>query len=709
MHKKHLFAAFRVLFLSLIMLPARADKGMWLPFLLKEIEGEMQKAGLRLSADDIYSINKSSLKDAVVRFGGGCTGEIVSNQGLLFTNHHCGYGQLARHSTVENDRLTNGFWAMTRQEELPCAGLSVTFVVRMEDVTRQVLDGIAGEVGTFERDEAINQRIKELEAKAVAGTNYKAQIKPYYYGAEFYMTVTETFNDVRLVGSPPEAIGKFGGDTDNWMWPRHTGDFMVFRIYADKNNNPANYSPDNVPYTPKHHFPISLKGIKEGDFTMVFGFPGRTEQYLPPQAVKNLSEKIDPLRVGIRAERLAIMARGMEKSPAVRLKYASEYASVANYWKKWDGEMKGIKLMNGVEEKKKEEKIFSDWLTKQYGNDEAASAMQTMADAYKYWLPNDLATTVINEAIMNIAPIDLIDEAQKDLKSKNIDGLIKLARARFSQWDPTIERENMAAMLKVVLRDTTIAPLGLIGIVIQQSSGGELDRWTERVWANSVLTDSARFIAAMTKAIGGDAAALETDPIYNLYLKVVGHYQETIAPVMSKMQTTMQRIQYEYVRGLRAAQPNVRFFPDANGTLRLTYGKVEPYKAFDGKTYPVFTDLDGVMKKENPNNKEFIVPARLKELYQKKDYGRYAVNGSVPVAFIASNHTTGGNSGSPLLNADGHLVGINFDRNWEGTKSDVLYDRTQCRNISVDVRFVLFIIDKYARATHLLDEMTLVN
>jgi hypothetical protein len=691
------------------LLPAHADKGMWLPFLLREIEGEMQQAGLRLSADDIYSINHASLKDAVVRFGGGCTAEVVSKEGLLLTNHHCGYYYLASHSTVQNDRLTHGFWAKDRSEELPCPGLTATFVVRMEDVTRQVLDGITAPVGSPERDRAVAERIKTVTEKAVAGTPYQAAIKAYYYGAEYYMTVTETFTDVRLVGSPPEAVGKFGGDTDNWMWPRHTGDFMVYRIYAGSDNTPAAYSADNVPYRPRHHFPISLNGVKEGDFTMVFGFPGRTEQYLPAEAVRNLSERIDPLRVAIRDERLRIMARYMDRDPATRLNYASEYASVANYWKKWDGEMKGIRLMDGVKAKQAEEDLCFGHMAKEKGEGPAGQARQSLTDAYRQQLPYDLANAVMNEALMSIAPFDLLIDWQKALDANDIPGMRKVAKGKLSTWNLTLEKEMMAAMLRWAVSDSTIEPLRGIRTRILSESKGDVKTWADQLWQRSVLTTDRELMALLARMEKGDRTKLDQDPIYQFFLFVAQEQANNLAPAMARNRAVLDLLQHDYVAALRRAQPKVRFFPDANGTLRLTYGKVEPYRAFDGKTYPVITDLDGIMAKEKPGDKEFSVPERLKELWKNKDYGRYAVNGTVPVAFIASNHTTGGNSGSPLLNADGHLVGINFDRNWEGTKSDVLYDRTQCRNISVDIRYVMFIIDRYAGATHLVDEMTVVQ
>lgn len=695
-----------------------ADKGMWLPFLLSEIEGEMQEAGLKLSAEDIYSVNKSSLKDAVVRFGGGCTAEIISDQGLLLTNHHCGYYYINKLSTVENNRLQDGFWAMNKGEELACPGLSVTFIVKMEDVTKQVLNGLDG-MSDLDRDAKITARIEDIQSKTTMGTDYKAEIKPFYYGLEYYMTVTQTYNDVRMVGTPPEAVGKFGGDTDNWMWPRHTGDFSVFRIYADKDNNPAEYSEDNVPFKPKHHFPVNLGGIKEGDFTMVFGFPGRTKQYLPSIAVKQLIHQINPPRIEIRKKKLKVLDKYMKKDPAIRLKYASPYARIANYYKKWDGETRGLKLSEAYSKKLDYEGRMMSWMRKP-GNEDAnkkySGVLSKLESLYKTRVQMEQAYDIYREAGYGSSLSKVADRVSQlyelpegdelnELKIEMVEGL----STHYDGIDMNVEKDLLSASIKMILKEEKNIFLQDWVLELKRLAKGNMTEHMETLWSKTVFAKKDKIIEMVENFSPRKRKKMANDPFYLMHKAMVNNHQNNVLPKLRQASANIESEMKLFMEAQRVFEKDRRFSPDANSTLRLTYGKVERYKSFSGIEHEPFTYLDEVIAKEDPKNREFHVPAKLKELYETKDYGRYAVNGTVPICFIASNHTTGGNSGSPLLNANGELVGINFDRNWEGTMSDVNYDVTQVRNISTDIRYILFIMDKLGGASHLVEEMTIIG
>lgn len=694
-----------------------ADRGMWLPFLLNEIEGEMQEAGLKLSAEDIYSINKSSLKDAVVRFGGGCTAEIISDQGLLLTNHHCGYYQINSHSTVENNRLEDGYWAKNNAEELPCPGLTVTFIVKMEDVTDQILDGLES-ASADEKGAKIQDRIAAVIEKATKGTNYEAKISPYYYGLEYYMTVTETYKDVRLVGTPPEAVGKFGGDTDNWMWPRHTGDFSVFRIYADKNNNSAEYSADNVPYKPKHHFPVNIGGVKEGDFTMVFGFPGRTQQYLPSIAVQQLTNFINPPRIDIRAKKLKVLDKFVKNDPAVRLMYASRYARIANYHKKWIGETRGLKQSDAYGKKLEYEGKMTEWLRTQPEEYQAqyAGLFSNMESLYKEKTPLQQASDVLNEAGFAIQFADMAWRL-RELLSLEDEGAIKEKKEqlaagfakRYDQMNLELEQVLFDATLKLIVKEQRNIFLQDWVLYIKEQSDNNITEYGKTIFRKSLFANKEDMIGFIEKYNPKKKSKLEKDPYYGFFNAMITNHVDNVRPRIDASNEKIEAAMKLFMKAQREYEKDRRFFPDANSTLRLTYGKVEPYTAFSGTEHSPFTTLDGLIAKENPKNREFHVPAKLKELWEAKDYGAYALDGTVPVCFIASNHTTGGNSGSPLLNANGELVGINFDRNWEGTMSDVNYDVSQVRNISTDIRYILFIMDKLGGAKHLVEEMTVIG
>lgn len=698
------------------------DEGMWLPMLLKQLnEAEMQKKGMRLTAEDIYSVNQSSLKDAIVSFGGFCTGEMISAEGLLLTNHHCGYGQVQQHSTVENDYLTKGFWAMNREQELPNPGLTATFIVRMEDVTKEVLAGTESAKTEAEREAIIQRNTAKVGKAATNGTHYEAVIKPFFFGNEYYMYITETFKDVRLVGAPPSSIGKFGGDTDNWMWPRHTGDFSLFRIYAGPNNEPAEYSPENKPYKPKHHLPISLNGIQENDFTMVFGFPGRTNEYLTSQAVREIYEVSNPAKIKIRETKLNILDKDMKASDEVRIKYAAKYASIANYWKKWIGESRGIRKADAIAEKERLEQQFASWVAAdpsrkaKYGN--------VLADFEKNYSALDgitISRDYINEAAFGIEIVKLANNftklqemvAQKAPQAEintMADRLEQYAAGFFKDYNAPSDQKVFAALMELYYNGVKPELHPSVFKTVGQKYNGDFSKYAAEVFSKSNFTSMAGVQKVLSQAKAGKDL-MQNDPAFAVASSVADYYRTAVMPTYNTVNDNLSLLYRTYVAGLREMQSDKNFYPDANSTLRVAYGKVEPYEPVDGVEYQYYTTLEGVMEKAASGIAEdYAIPAKLRELYEKKDYGRYGVKGEMPVAFIASNHTTGGNSGSPVINANGQLIGTNFDRNWEGTMSDIVYNPDQVRNIAVDTRYMLFIVDKFAGAGHLVEEMTLVT
>lgn len=703
---KKVFTILGLLVLSLQFGVLRADEGMWIPMLLQRNEAAMQRAGMRISAKDIYDINNACLKDAVILFNQGCTGEYVSNEGLFLTNHHCGYSYITSHSTVEHDYLTRGFWAMTREQELPCPGLTATRLVRMEDVTARILKGVDANTSEQDREKIIAQNIKEVGEAAIAGTHYKYVIKPFYYGNQYFLYVNEVFTDVRLVGAPPSNIGKFGGDTDNWMWPRHTGDFSMFRVYADKDNKPAAYSAENRPYRPLKHLEISLKGVDEGDFTFVFGYPGTTRRYVTSDQVNLSANQENPIRIDLRDIRLRHYKNAMEQSPAQRLKYASKVASIANGWKKWQGETLGINRLQGVQQKLDQERIYNAWAE---GRAEYRGVLGEMHAQYEKLTPVDLEFTFFNEAVMasdfmmrahNLYNIYSLCRNGKDEDAKvAIEKFLKSNEKYFADFDQhtIVDKAIFVETYEYMFKAGYAPYLEKVDL--------------NKLYDNSMLTKKGAvekfFKAFKTK----DFAKILKDPAVNLFNEAYNYaYTSEKRAQYNSANQNINRLMRTYIKGLMEMYPDSNFFPDANLTLRVAYGHVEGFRPSDGVYYKPYSTLEGIMQKENPDIYDYVVEPRLKELYRNKDYGRYAnAQGELPVAFIATNHTTGGNSGSPVLNADGRLIGINFDRCWEGTMSDLLFDPDYCRNISLDIRYCLFIIDKFAGASHLVKEMTLVQ
>jgi hypothetical protein len=694
---------------------AFAGEGMWIPMLLQYNEKEMQEMGMRITADDIYSINHSSLKDAIVLFGGGCTGEIVSDYGLLLTNHHCGYDWIQKHSSVEHDYLTDGFWAMDRSQELPCPGLTVTILREMRDVTDQVLYHVTEEMTEEKRQATIDQAIKDIIAEVEKTTNYKVSIKPFFLGNEYYLLLNEVFRDVRLVGCPPSNIGKFGGDTDNWVWPRHTGDFSVFRVYADKDGHPANYSADNAPYKPAQHLQISLKGADEGDFAFVFGYPARTSEYLPAVAVDQEANVIDPIAVDLRGKILDVYNTYQEKDRKVRIQYASKHAGLGNGWKKWMGVTEGINHFHGVEKKRFYEESFQEWCLASRQRYLYINLLKDFEQKYKELEPYRVAYTYLSNAGLNIEIINFagkfnkLSEVTSDTPQEEVDKMLaslrKASETFFKDYYQPIDEEVARTMLAEYLNNqpADFRPGFLNDIK-------DVDDYVKTLFSKSMFTDEEKVNNFIDNFKPSKAKKLQKDPALIAYQSLINFYSEEVNPKMSAINNDLARLQRLYMKGQMLMEPEKRFSPDANFTLRVTYGKVEGFKPQDGKNFRHFTTLEGIMEKENPDIYDYVVEPKLKELYNNKDYGRYAdKDGTMHVAFTASVHTTGGNSGSPILNADGQLLGLNFDRCWEGTMSDLVYDPDICRNISVDIRYVLFIIDKFAGAKNLIAEMDIVE
>lgn len=699
----------------------RADEGMWLPMLLEGMTiTDMQARGFKLSAEDIYSVNNTSMKDGVCQFGGGCTAEVISEKGLLLTNHHCGFSYIQMHSSLEHDYLTDGFWAMNQSEELACPGLTAMFILSMEDVTNQVLSEIKEGMTETERTASVQKRMAEIEKANTKGSAV-AMVRSFYYGNAFYMFMTETYTDVRMVGAPPMALGNFGGDTDNWVWPRHTADFSIFRIYAGKDNKPAPYSKDNVPYTPKKSFTINAHGIKAGDFTMVYGFPGRTTEYLSSYGVDLIANTSDPVKVKLRTIRLGIMGEEMAKSSLVRIQYAAKRNGAANAWKKWQGEMKGLQENDAIGKKQRIELDFTKRIAAdQTLNTRYGTVLPDLQRTHAEITPWQLAVDYMNEGALSIELVryvnnykKLVDLSKAEKKDQNeIDKTVKTLRdnldAVFKDYDVNTDRRIAIAVCEEMEKGMSADKKPAVFAEVSTKYKGNWTKYFAKIYDKSMFVNKAKLNALLNGYVPADWEKIAADPAYALMDGLYSHFNLNLVPKFQSLNGEIARLNRIYMKGQMDVFKEKRFYPDANSTLRVAFGQIAPYAApKDGFNYNWYTTLDGLIAKEDPNIPDYKVPARMKELYAKKDYGRYAdqTDGKLHTCFIASNHTTGGNSGSPVFDANGNLIGTNFDRCWEGTMSDVNYDPNVCRNIVLDVRYTLFVIDKYAGAGYLLDEM----
>ncbi len=699
----------------------RADEGFWFPLLLDEtVISRMQEKGLRLTAEDIYSINHASLKDAVVIFGRGCTGGVISEQGLVITNHHCGLSYVQAHSTVEHDYLENGFWAGDRDQEIPCPDLSVSFLVKIEDVTDSVLVAAAGAINEDSRLRAVNERILEIEERAVRDNHYQADVKPFYYGKAYYLFLYELFGDVRLVAAPPSDIGNFGGNTDNWMWPRHTGDFSLFRIYADNNNRPAPYDLENVPYHPKKSLSLSLEGYVPRDFTMVMGYPGSTREYVTAAEMELETELAMPKKIRVRSARMEILDSVMKKDEALRIQYASRYAHVSNGWKKWIGMLRGLDRTGAVEVKRTREEKFRQWIASAPGLEAGYGGLlekiRTLCDHLSHFvLPNEY----YYEVVMAIELMDFISvfavrmemlrmadpgEAEREKLAAR---LRQLAGDFHDRYHEGTDREMFVRLLEIYRKDIEPEFHPPVFEYIDERFGGDIRKYAGRVFRKTVFLRPEKLTRVLERPDRHALRLLRKDPAYELYTG----FRKIMTDVYLQydlFREELDALNRLYLEGLKRMEKDRLFYPDANFTMRVAYGQVKGYSPADAVEYGHFTTLGGIMEKADPDVDHYTVPSKLQQLYRAKDYGRYAPDDTMRVCFIADNHTSGGNSGSPVLNAGGELIGLNFDRNWEGTMSDYRYDPRYCRNIMVDIRYVLFLIDKFAGASHLIDEMDLV-
>jgi hypothetical protein len=724
--KKTVFTVFALLVVASVCLAKpmptqtpKPDEGMWLPMFFQRLNyATMQKMGLKLTAEELYSFNNSSLKDAIVQMGDFCTGEMVSSEGLMFTNHHCGYESIATSSTVEHDYLTNGFWANSSDEEIPIKGLYVSYLRQMYDVTKDVLGKHINDINKNQYLKEIDTKIDSLKKVYSEKGKYNVEIKPFFEGNEYYMFVYEVYKDVRLVGAPPSAIGKFGGDTDNWMWPRHTGDFSIFRIYADKNNNPAEYSKDNVPYHPKHYLPVSIKGVTKDDFAMIWGYPGSTQRYMTSYEVENTLKVTNPSIIGAGQYMLPTMKKMMNKDASVRLKYASDYASIMNMWKNKQGESRGLTHLHIYEKKKAIEDSLDNWISKDLKNrGQYINVVKNIKDACKTIANNSTTQTSWYANLGLYLSKRTLLAFRTDMSLKYAESLGKLDSAiiekisiegdqHYKAYDDATERELFRSLIIMLnnlpaqYRSATITKL------IKEEGKGSIDKLVDKVYKESVFANKSSFDKFMKKPT---SKKLNDDLMCQVGLSAYAmlYSQDT---TLDKAQKELEDSRQAFVKALREMNPDIVRYPDANFTMRMTYGKVLDYYPADAVHYDYTTTLNGVMEKEDPNNDEFTVPTKLKQLYKSKDYGQYAdKNGNIITCFLTNNDITGGNSGSPVINGNGELIGLAFDGNWEAMSGDVAFEPELQRTICVDARYVLFVIDKYANCQRIIKELQIVK
>lgn len=693
----------------------KATEGMWIPSLIDMFHSDMKTYGLKLSAEQVYSTNNTSLKDAVLQFNGGCTAELVSNEGLILTNHHCGFDAIQKHSSLENDYLKNGFWAKSKSQELACPWLHVTFVKRIEDVTKKVMTGINKTMSADDIKRKIKENIKSIEGTATVNNAFKAKIKAFNLGNQYYMLVTEDFNDIRLVGAPPSAIGKFGGDTDNWVWPRHTGDFSVFRIYANDANEPEKYQVNNKPFEPLHFLPISLKPKKKNDFTMVYGFPGSTNQHYSKKKLQFYIEHERPSRIAMRQKTIDILKPAMRTDDLIRIQYASKQARLANAWKKWIGQLKGLNELDALGKKAAWEEQYllkaserTAWKEKYYpiikqldrlqeegGKYEMAYAMLI---EYYYYGPEFLRFASSFNGLTNKYK-SLDSESKLDAEVKKMK---KRTKAFFKNYNKNIDQAVFNALTPMYLSsvDKAFLPAELASV------------WSglgEKIFKKSIFLNEEKLMAYLDGFNEKKAKKMRKDPAIVYASSIINTYRSNVAQKFAEFSQKEEQLMQVYLEGIMTMFPDKKTWADANSTLRITYGKIDGSAPYDGMAYTHYTTIDGIMQKNAENNPDFELTDRFKELYNKKDFGDYLQDGELWVCFTASNHTTGGNSGSPVIDAEGNLMGINFDRSWESTMSDFYFSEERCRNITVDMRYVLWVIDKYGGAKHLINEMKIIR
>jgi len=715
----------RITFIALIVLATqqlKADEGMWLPILLEQLNIEdMQARGFKLTAEDIYSVNKSSMKDGVVLFGGGCTGAIISNEGLLISNHHCAFSNINKMSSLENNYLRDGFWAKSKNMEIPTPGLTITFIISMHNVTDSIIPYLNNNMDEATRAGIIKQLSTKLEAQFKNGTHYDASVKAFYYGNEFYLFVTETFKDIRLVGTPESSVGNFGGETDNWVWPRHTGDFSIFRIYANSENKPAEYNANNVPFKARYSFPISIKGVAEGDFTMAMGFPGRTQEYLSSYAVDLTINSTNLNRITCRDVRLEIINKYMSGNDTVTLMYASKVKSLANAYKKWSGESKGLILNDAVAKKEAFESKFQQWANTHEGKD-YRYLLQEMDSAYAQFEPYAELTDYTTEAfyaieLLNfaggyrtIAALTTTDTTTMATYQTLASNFLKNADGFYKKYYVKIDRELFASMIKVYAENVDKKLQSDYFKAEAEKYAYDYERWASDIFEQSVFADEVKLKKALTNFSAKKAKKIMKDPAYLLYAEVTTTYSNQIKTSGSPLNERVNALMRKYMQAQRLMQPDKDFYPDANSTLRVAYGNVKGYAPRDGVYYTYKTTDKGIEEKYMPGDEDFNMPVKLIQLLEENDFGRYKnSDGELPIAFVATNHTTGGNSGSPIINGNGECIGINYDRVWEGTMSDIMFDPNVCRNITLDFRYILFIVDKYAGADYVMKELKIVE